>query len=407
MPAELAIELAMLLRQIRLFSDTPPLHRSRLFRVPTPAHAGRRRVDALRASPADLRPDLRTLMRVATRRAPDHREIAEACRAVATWAQGNGFARTAVHFAEAGAAAAPRDPHAAFIAGRTNRAVGTAWRAEIYYLRAIRKASRVRDLSTLTRAHLGLGNLFAHTGRLPQATDHFASAATTAMDCGEEWLAAQTYHDIMGLYFELDDLETALKFGQKALAAYPIHNERHPVAVHDIAVLLILKNQFTEAMMLLDLISPAPLPYEDQVLVAGSVSRAAGGLNQRDRYEAAQELVLHLGPQHDHHLDKAYVNLGFGAHALGDFELARDYAERALQVAVAKEHSYVVALSHRLMEDIDNKRPAHVPAPPLSGERAAEHQELIATLRPQMQGWRAQTWGRKENQLGPDSLGPV
>lgn len=397
----------MLVRHVWLVSVTSPTKRDRLFRTPTPAHVGTRRSDALHAGAPDIRSDLRTLMRISNRRPPPEEEVALACQAVAEWARSVGWRQTAVQFAEAGAAIRPRDAHASFIAGRTNRAVGVAWRAEIYYLRAIRQAYQAQDLTTYARANLGLGNLYTDLDDLDAGARHLNSAASAALDRGEVWLAAQTFHDMMGLHFQLGDLRKAEEYGRRALLTYPLHNERHPIAVHDLAFLLTVQNHHEDALCLLDLISGIPLSYQDQVLVQGTLARAAAGLGQGSTYSVAEELVLRLSRDHDLHADVALVNLAVGARCLGDWLRAHAHAEAGLQLARDRGHVYVASVAQQQLEDIENRTPCPAPASPMVGRRRDEHQRLLATLKTEMSSWRSRTWTRKEAQSGPHSLGPV
>ncbi|HEX5726180.1 MAG TPA: hypothetical protein VFX98_11985, partial [Longimicrobiaceae bacterium] len=243
MPSDLGLELYVLARQVRLAAQCRPERRQYLFRDRSPRHVGERRTEALDQAPADLRSDLRVLMQVNGRRPPDDAYVAAACEAVATWAQDTGYPNTAVHFAEAGAAIRPRGPYPAFVAGRTNRTVGDPWRAEVFYGRSIRYAYQEQEWPVYVRAHLGLGRLLTDRGHLSAAAKHLYTAARVALDQGEEWLAAQTYHDLLLLHFELEDEQKVEEYARKALETYPRHHERYPLAVHDYAFAVLISRR--------------------------------------------------------------------------------------------------------------------------------------------------------------------
>jgi len=315
----LASELIMLLRQARLISWVEPVLERPvgeametpatldLFYQRTPLHVAERRTEALAESDATLRDHLRTLMGLISRNLPTVGELGRACEGVAAWAEDEGYPKTALQFAEAAAAVNPQDPYSAFVAARTNRVLGENWRAEVLYLRAIRMAYRELNWEVYTRANLGLGRLLADSGRFRAAADRYRSAARTAMDQGEEWLAAQTYHDIAVLKFEHGELEHAAEFALLALETYPRHNERLPVAVHDLVFLYVSEYHYAEVISILDVLVTLPLRPQDQVLVFGTLARTAGSLKDNEKFAQAESRVLALAPHHEVHASAALL----------------------------------------------------------------------------------------------------
>ena len=348
--SDLGIELLCLAQQVRLYADCHPDKRHRVFPTEAiPLHVAERRAEALKAAPADLRGDLRTLMRMRSRQPPPLADLAAACEAITLWAQEAGYSMTAVHFAEAGAMIRPNEPYGAFIAGRTNRMVGLDWRAEAFYLRAIRYAFRQQNWHVYIRAHLGLGRLLQDRGRVRAAASHLFSAARAADDQGIDWLAGQTYHDLLVLYYEAGDYPTAAVYAEKALAIYPMHHERYPIAVHDFGFLLVVCNRPADALPLLEPLVRTPLSRHDQVLAWGTMARTAGALGLIDRYSDAETRILDLAPQYDSHAPFAFVNLAFGARALGDWELADRYARTGLSLAEEKNRPHDAGVARELL----------------------------------------------------------
>ena len=319
-----------------------------------------------------------------------------------------GHAAIAIHFAEAAAAIQPNNPYFAFVAGRANRVIGTPWRAEVFYARAIRHAYRQQNWDVYVRAHLGYGRLLADRGLIRAAAEHYNPAARCAVDQGSDWLAAQTYHDLLLLYFELGDEPRVFQYAHKALSTYPLHHERYPIAVHDfVFVCLITKRHFGEALPLLELLTQISMPVNEQVLVWGSLARTAGNLGRADRFAAAEERVLELAPHYPEYAPAGMLNLAWGSFGLGDVVLAKQYAGRGRALAEARGDRQTVRLLDELLADIEVLKTAPPPAPPLVGAPAAQLRDLAETLERRLGAWRSETWTRKEVQSGALTLGPV
>lgn len=405
--SDFGVELYVLVRQVRLLADCPVERRPKLFPSKSGRHVAERRTEALHEAPASLRRSLRGLMRITGNRPAEDHEVALACEEIAMWAQEEGFGHTAVHFAEAAAHINPTDPYFAFVAGRTNRFTGEPWRGEVYYSRAIRHAYRLQNWDVYVRANLGLGRLHADRGRVRLATKHYFSAARAALDQGHDWLAAQTYHDLFPLHYELGDIKKAHELARKALATYPHHHERYPVAVHDFLLLLILERHFAEAWPLLEKLVQAPLRSHDQVLVWGTIARTAGSLQMAEAFAEAEARVLELAPHWDAFAPAAYLGLAAGAHALGDRALATSYAGKGLMLAEAKQDRMARRLIQELLDDLAAARPAPLPVL-LTGELAEGLRELSAVAEEELASWRSDsTWTAKENQSGLWTLGSV
>ncbi len=383
---DLGVELAMLVRRLRLMAGCPAPERERLFRPTSLAET--KRAEALALLPPDVRPELLLLLRVGSAESPSIPEIAASTEVLTGWAQTAGYTATALNLAEAGAAIAPVSAQAAFVAARTNRQIGDAWRAETYYRTAITNACHEQDWRVYVRGQLGFGTLLMDRGDLAGAAKRFKSAARTAVDQGSEWLAAQTFHDLAGLHFQRGDLTGAVGAVMKALAIYPRGNERMPIAVHDLAFLHVLRGHASEALPLLQLLEPLPLLPRDQVLVAGTLGWAAGLLGRLSLYEAAAARVAYYAPNHREHADAAYVNLARGARALGRWALAAEHAGRAAREAAEAEHRFVEQVAWELLTEIASRKAGPPPVPPLRGPLAAELIELAETLREQLGGWR-------------------
>jgi tetratricopeptide (TPR) repeat protein len=412
LPSPLGVELLLLVGQVWLTALTPAGARPRLFPKNTAPHIGDRRNGALKEAPADLREDLRTLMRVSGRRPPADREIALACEAVSEWAQALGYRRIALQFIEASAAIVPRDPYFAWIAGRANRLLGdhkeSRWRAEAFYDRAIRYAYRELNWYVYIRAHLGYGRLCADRGLLQEAVAHYESASSACVDQGHDWLAALTLHDAVGVCFQRGNIPLARKYATEALRLYPRHNERFPLAVHDALFLYLVDNHFAEIEPLLKVLYTIPVPLHEQVLVASTLARTSGLLRHSDEYARCESRVLHLAGDHTFHTAAALVNLAFGAWGLADQDLAKRYALRAIELGEEMNDKQAVEVGRTVLSDLERGILAPGPVPITESAQAAELARLTAIVTENLVAWHGGTWTRKEgDQLGPDDVGPV
>lgn len=399
LPNELGVELALNVRRIWLAAECAPTRRSTLFRRGTAPFIAERREEALALMTADVRPELRILLSFDT--SDQSEDTAAVAGVLAEWAQASGFVRTALNLAEAGAAIASNDAHAAFVAARTNRQIGDGWRAEIFYRRAILQAWRGQKWKDYICAQLGLGTLLLDRGHLAAAAQQYERAARVADDQGIEWLAAQTFHDLAALHFQHGDLSAAIESLHTALATYPRLNERVPVAVHDLAFLHVVSGHHADALPLLKLLMPLPLLPQDQVLIGGTIAHVAGALGFRSLYAEGEGRVLQFSENHKHHADAALVNVAHGARALGLWALAAEHAARAARIAAEAEHPFIERDAWELLSEIAAKKPSPPPLPPLGGERAADLQMLADRLRDLLGGWR---WNPEQS--GPGKLGP-
>jgi tetratricopeptide (TPR) repeat protein len=407
--SDLGLELMMLAHQVLLRAGPTPAPESGTGDSPVlrsaaeiTSHVKERREYAMGEAPADLIPELRTLWDVAARPLS---ELAAACGYVSEWARGAGYPITATVFAEAGATVAPDDPHAAFLAGRANRLTQQFWRAEVFYRRAIRLAYRELNWDVYIRSLLGLGKLMSESGRADVAEEFYSTAASVAETEGLKWLAAQTYHDMLVLHFDSGDLDRALDYARRALRTYPAHNERLPIFVHDVAFVLIAGCHFDDAFPILRAVFKAPLDPQEQVLVAGTMARAAGSLRlEEDLAEAEARLLAHA-PHHTYHAAFSMLNLAHGMRAIGDWRRAEQYAARALVLADETDVDYVRVHGAALREEIRMR----VPAPPAASAPVDRQlAEDLRALAPRVEGWHnAPGWKARWGSIEPKRVGTV
>jgi tetratricopeptide (TPR) repeat protein len=407
LPIELTVEFGMLVRQLWLLYQVDAEVRTRIFPPTIAHHVAQRRTDAISEAPFTIRSSLRVLMKIGRRKPPTTQEIVAASEIIVDWAQDAGFPGIALQIAEAAAAAASFDARANFVAGRTNRMMGDDWRAEIFYGRAIRLAQRQLNWDVYIRANLGCGRLLSGQGRYKRAAERYATAASMAKDQGHRWLAAQTYHDLLALYYEKGKYEIAREYAQLALETYPHHNEHLPRLVHDYGFLLVCIGRSHDAVKLIEPLMEMPIRPHLQVAFAGTFARVMGELGRADSYADGEARVLTLAPHHTEHAPFAFVNLAYGARALGDWHLALQYAKRGAALAEAKNRPLDLKTARRLIRAIRRKTTAAPPAPSLDGEPGRRLDALAAVVNEELAAWREDGWTWKDNQAGTWVLGPV
>jgi tetratricopeptide (TPR) repeat protein len=407
LPIELTAEFGMLVRQLWLLYQVDAELRARIFPTTIAHHVAQRRTDAVSEAPFPIRSSLRVVMRIGRRKPPTVSELVSATETIVEWAQDAGFPVIALQVAEAAAAAASFDAKANFVAGRTNRMMGDDWRAEVFYGRAIRLSQRQLNWDVYVRANLGCGRLLSAQGRNKRAAKLYATAAAAAKDQGHRWLAAQTYHDLLALYYEKGQYEMAKEYAQLALETYPHHNEHLPRLVHDYGFLLVCMGRSRDAVKLIEPLMNLPIRPHLQVAFAGTYARVMGELGRDDCYADGEARVLALVPHHTEHAPFAFVNLAYGARALGDWDLALEYAKRGAALAESKRRPLDLKTARRLVRAIRRKATAAPPAPSLQGEPGHRLDAVVAVVSKELAAWREDGWTWKDNQAGTWVLGPV
>jgi tetratricopeptide (TPR) repeat protein len=234
--------------------------------------------------------------------------------------------------------------------------------------------------------------LKADRGDISAALAHFRSAArTAASETGEKWLAAQTAHDLFVLLADVGEIAAAESEAVKALAWYPKHHARFPLAVHDYAMVLVRQARYGAALQLLEQVRVASIPAVDEVIVWSTYARVLGGLGELDRFRAAEEKLTNIIPVYPHHGSAALINLGFGCYYLGLWETAELYAKEGISRArTASSPEAIVGSS--LLKMVQTRE---LPPPVVRTIVNRESSELLDGILQKLVAWRGPTWRRK------------
>jgi tetratricopeptide (TPR) repeat protein len=178
-PGALGVLLWQVLRDVRLWTETPVPVRGDLF---SPGAATRLRRMGRQARPdAPLRKALKKLVAFcANGPENDMVEVSRACVQAAQWAIAAGRLATALDFSQAAALGQPSDATAALNVGRLASQLGERARAETWFRRTITVARRGQDWDPYATALLELGRLYLERNNRRAARRFLIRAARAA-----------------------------------------------------------------------------------------------------------------------------------------------------------------------------------------------------------------------------------
>jgi tetratricopeptide (TPR) repeat protein len=167
---------------------------------------------------------------------------------------------------------------------------------------------------------------------------------------------------------------------------YPKRHGRVPFLLADFAFVLICHHHFSAALLLLDEMSAVIDLPRDQVLMFGSLARAAGGTGNRARFEAAREAVERLTATYEEFAAAALVNLAEGARSLGEWDQAEKYATAAREVAHRRRDRLLVQDAAELLDRIVARQPGPTETAPANPERL---KALLLRFATKLRNWKA------------------
>jgi tetratricopeptide (TPR) repeat protein len=327
---ETAVLLWKSLRNVTLWASATMVEQADLF---TPGSRQRRLAELLAA---DLDPALRGPLESLTSLLEEplrvRREaVAVACRQIAQWANTRGSYDTELAFIQAAALVSPADADLALQVGKLSRSRGEGPRAESWFRRAIMLGRQTGGWNAYARGFLSLGIMARHRGNFPGARRLHLKALRAAGRHGLSEVRAMSLHELFIVCGECDDASTAQRYAEQAYHAY---GSQHPYVrylAHDLCGLWMREGQFRRALPVLGSLVPL-FPEEERLLIAANVVRAAGGLADRDAFDSAWSRAIPLLERYQKHgiVGEAMLALARGATGVGEWDLARTMAERAL-----------------------------------------------------------------------------
>ncbi|HEU0053115.1 MAG TPA: hypothetical protein VFQ39_08050 [Longimicrobium sp.] len=296
------------------------------------------------------------------------RDVGFACHDLAAWAGAADFKETRLHFAELAARSDPENPAWSNLAGRLCREAGLFDRAELWFERGYRLASRLKAHDEAVRALLGNGAVMKERGRAGVARRWFLRGARRAGRTGRRGLSAEARHDLLTLAAERGDLAEVVEHATAAIELYPLNNPRMPYLAHDFAFVLIRKRLYSLALPLLEAFLKV-IPTHDLLPGLSTLGWAAAGCGLAHRYEYAERGTLKRLAADRRQAAASLIHLAEGACLLGRWQQSESYASRAAAAAAERGHHDLEAEATALLAAVRTRTPAK-PAD------AAETQEL-------------------------------
>jgi tetratricopeptide (TPR) repeat protein len=356
-PGEVGVVLWQALRDVMLWSQTPPSSRGEIFADT----ARERRIAAiLAAGPGpELEVQLRALTDLTSSPATIRAElITVTCRAISQWAEAKGKLGTAMAFGQNAALASPGDAVAALNVGRLARKITDYARAEIWFRRAIGLARQARDWRTYTIAFIGLGNMAVRRGNYPAGRRFRIRALRSARRGGLRRLQAVVLHDLFALEVECGNTAAAESYARRAFQHYRGRGDRLPALANDLANLWLANGSSQRALRVLVPLARLQLPEDDRLFVLASLARAAGGSSEAEKFDDAAAEVSRLVASGTHRgrEARALLDVAYGAAALARWDVAQDLASIAGSIASERRESKTEFLAESLLYSVSSKR---------------------------------------------------
>jgi tetratricopeptide (TPR) repeat protein len=389
----LGVELLLALYNTRLVAQTPAELRGALFTAHAP------RYDAEEA-PESVRTAIRVFGRlVANAPSVTDRELAQACRIVAEWAEGNSYRVTAIGFAEVAAHLLPEDAEMANLAGRACRRAADRARAELWYERGWGLARRAGDVQQYVDGHLGFGGLLRDSGEYGRAFKIIKTAGLAARREGMLESAAEALHDAWYLAYLREDLSRAAVLALRASRIYPVHAKRRPYYTADLALLLCRRGLYPEAVDLLHLAMEYLHAPVERLHLYGLLAYAAAGAQDRDAFLRSLREVQAAAERHPEVGGAALAYAAAGAHLTEDWGLAENLILQAIEQT--RGDAPATALAERVAQDIAARRPG-VRRPPDDDPFVPALRGVVPEAASRLRRWRGPTWRPPKKRQCPD-----
>jgi len=244
-----------------------------------------------------------------------------ACRRVAAWADGRGALRTSLEFSQAAALVSPDSAALAYAVGRVARRLADYDRAESWYTRAVVQARESREWRSYASALAGMGNLHMQRGNYPAARRAHLRCLHAAERYHVPELVGAAYHNLFSIAIEMRAGAEADELAASALAAYKPCDAAVLRLAIDVAYHWNLTGNFAGALQVALALEPAVDDPSLRPSVQSLIARAAGGVGDRTRYDAAVSRIDDLlsDPAIPEEMAaRALLGLAHGALNLGD-----------------------------------------------------------------------------------------
>lgn len=361
-PGDLGVVLWRSVRNVVLWARTPADKRASLFDA---GAADMRAAELARIGPdAELLAPLSVVVTLLENPGQvEVRRLVNACRRIASWAEGQGALGTALEFTQAAALARPDSAPLAFAVGRLARRRAEYDRAESWYMRAVVQARQAGDWRSYALAFSGIGNMYVRRGNYRVARKAFVRSLRAARRHRIRDVCAMAYHDLYLCQADTGEGATAGPLAEQAFRAYGASHPHLPRLAYDVAYNWVQLGHFHPAARVAETLLPHFGGPTERALVLGLLAWAAGGAGERNVFEdaahAVEEMMMEMTPIEG--FTGALLGTAHGAASLGDHERAMAAAERARELARNRREGRVELAAEAVLDAAKAKRDS-VPA---------------------------------------------
>jgi tetratricopeptide (TPR) repeat protein len=209
--------------------------------------------------------------------------VADACTAIARWAETEGHLNAALAYTQAASVSAQRNARLALAVGQLARRRGDMARAETWFRHTIMVGRQVGDWDSYSRAYIALGNMLISRGNLPAAARMHIKALRAARRKGLQQIQGMALHDLFVIADEMGRDDQAEEYARQAFRAYGPSHPRLPLLAHDIAYFWMQRGHFAHALEIFQRLEPHVSEPADPSLLTANIARAAGGVGRSRR----------------------------------------------------------------------------------------------------------------------------
>jgi tetratricopeptide (TPR) repeat protein len=312
-------------------------------------------------------------------------DVADACTAIARWAEEEGHMNTALAYTQAASVASPRNARLALAVGQLARRRAELARAETWFRHAIMVARQIGDWEAYSRAYIALGNMLVRRGNFPGAHRMHIKALRAARRKGLPQIQGMALHDLFTIAIETGRHEQAEEYARQAFRSYGASHESIPALAHDIAYYWMERGNFERALQVFQALEPHLRDAQTRLILLASMARAAAGTGNRDVFRKAWTQITRVTrePEIQAVAPACMLELAIGAAMLGEWDRAEHAGAEALESAVRMGQGKVRFRAEALLESIRNDRTvqAKLSTPRTSSPKAeALASDLVRTL---------------------------
>lgn len=284
-------------------------------------------------------------------------ELARACRAISRWAEEKSLPQTAISFAQGAARIHTAHAEHAYHVGLLCRRAAEYERAETWYRRALRLATKSRDHAIVGLSWLGLGNLFIQRGNYHAAKLAQLRAFRTARRFGLWNIKGMALHDLFTVAVDQGQVTEAESLARQAFRAYPVNADRLPALASDVASYWMQQGFYERSLVVFRAVLPTLSLESERLLIVSVIARAAAGAGDLALFMWAWTeawAILDREPTTDRACTALY-NLAYASACLEDWERAHMAACRSAELAEARSEREVHDRSVQLLEAVKHK----------------------------------------------------